>query len=114
MADELLALVLSGDKRATCDLKRNFEIPPTPGDYWIITDGQGEPKCIIETLSVDIHPFKSVTPEFAFTEGEGDKSLDYWWREHVAYFERQAAREGWQFSSDMPAVFETFILVWPQ
>lgn len=114
MADELLALVLSGDKQATCDLARNFEegYLPRPGDRWIITDGSGMPRCVIQTRKVDVKPFSEATAEFAFTEGEGDKSLAYWHREHVAYFERQAAREGWAFTEDMDAVFEEFDCVW--
>lgn len=117
LGDELLALVLSGDKRATCELKIWFdnheEALPKPGDHWIITDGSGVPACIIRTTRVDILPVHQVDEEFAYTEGEGDKSLKWWKEAHDAYYERQAAQDGFIYDDSMLCVAERFELVWP-
>lgn len=115
LADELLALVMIGQKRATCELVENLGADniPSPGDHWIITDGAGEPKCIIRTSKVDILPVNQVDEKFAWDEGEGDRSLAYWKREHDAYFERTAKRAGYVYTDTMPAACERFIVVWP-
>ena len=116
LMDELLALVLIGQKRGTAGLARWFENdpdgPPKPGDLWIITDGRGKPACVIRTEKVDIVPVNQVTEEFAYIEGEGDRSLKWWLDAHNAYFEREAEREGFTYSDDMPVICEQFELVW--
>ena len=115
LADELLALVLNGTKRATCSLARDFstQTRPKPGDHLIITDGAGRAVCIIKTLAIELVRICDVTADFAFTEGEGDKSLAYWKREHDAYFTRQAVDEGFTYDDKMIGVCETFEKVWP-
>jgi len=115
MADELLALVLEGTKQATCCLARDFktEARPKRGDHWIITNGQKQPTCIIKTTQVELMRICDVTAEFAQIEGEGDKSLAYWKREHDAYFTRQAAREGFVYDDKMIGICEIFEKVWP-
>lgn len=115
MADELLALVFTGTKRATCCLARDFstQTRPKPGDHWIITDGAGRAACIIETTITELVRICDVTAEFAFAEGEGDKSLTYWKREHDAYFTRQAVSEGFTYNDKMIGICERFEKVWP-
>ncbi len=118
LGDELVGLVLSGDKRATCELKIWFdnhnEALPKPGDHWIITDGSGVPQCIIQTTQVDILPVNEVDAEFAFTEGEGDKTLEWWKAAHDAYYERQATQDGFIYDDSMFCVAEQFERVWPR
>jgi uncharacterized protein YhfF len=118
LVDELLELVLAGTKRATCEIKRWFdsrgEPLPKPGDLWIITDSAGIARCIIETTLVDVCAVRDVDDEFVRIEGEGDKSLKFWKTVHDAYFERQAARDGFSYSDDMLCVCEQFKLVWPK
>lgn len=117
LADELLSLVLSGRKRATCELKRWFETRdealPKPGDYWIVTNSQGNPMAIIQTLQVDLCLVKEVDAQFAWDEGEGDRSLSYWKAAHDAYFHRQAEKDGFVYEDNMTCVCERFEKVWP-
>ena len=115
MADELLALVLKGQKQATCELRRQFSEGGLPklGDHWIITDGQKIPRCIIQTTQIDICRVRDVDAVFAWDEGEGDRSLVYWKAEHDAYFQRSAKRDGFTYSDEMEAVCERFKCVWP-
>ena len=53
MATELAALVVSGVKRATASLMREFSSPDNPlpevGDFVVIVDGTGNPQCIYRT-----------------------------------------------------------------
>ncbi|MCP2671425.1 ASCH domain-containing protein [Maricaulaceae bacterium EIL42A08] len=114
MQDELLALVLSRTKQATASLARWYDEAtlPTVGDLVLITDGSGAPRCVIRTTQVDIIPVREVDADFAWAEGEGDRSYDYWITEHRKFWQREAAREGFEYSDDLDVVCERFEWVW--
>lgn len=117
MADDLLALILSERKQATATRLKVYELegfarPPAPGDLSLVLDGKGEPACVIEATQVDLVPFDEVSADFAFVEGEGDRSLAYWRRVHLAYYGRECAREGSIFDRKELIVCERFKLVW--
>ena len=63
---------------------------------------------------MELKPLRDVTDEFAWDEGEGDRTREDWLRGHVSYFTRQAAREGWHFDDAILTVFERFRVVWPR
>jgi uncharacterized protein YhfF len=105
LADELLGLVIRGIKTATCSTEDEPNTS-TPGERWIVLDGRGAPRCVIESTEVSYRRFDEVDANFAFEEGEGDRSLDYWRKAHRAYFARQG-----KFSEDMMLMCERFRLV---
>ena len=109
MAAELGHLVLSGRKRATAGIGDRVAV----GDFGVVLDGDGEPLCVMRTGEVRLAPLCSVDAAFAWDEGEGDRSVEYWLDAHRAYFSRQAAREGWTFRDDVEVCFERFSVVWP-
>ncbi len=117
LADELLALVLIDRKKATASHSRWYragkEPLPEPGDFALVLDGRKAPACIIQTTRVDIHPIKDTSADFAWTEGEGDRSLAWWMAAHIEYWSREAAREGYAFDIGQDAVFHRFNRVWP-
>lgn len=117
MADALLALVMSGQKQATATRLKVYELegfgPPRAGDLSLILDGQAHPVCVIETVQAPHIPFEDVSAEFAYIEGEGDRSLEYWQRVHLAYYTRECAAEGSVFDRREPIVCEQFKRVWP-
>ena len=112
LASELAALVLAGSKRATASSLWTYEAegrrPPSPGDMSIVTSWSGQPLCIIETLRIDIRPFRSVDARFAADEGERDGSIASWRLNHARNFERECARVGRPFADDMPGGWEPF------
>jgi hypothetical protein len=114
LATELGLLVRDGPKRATtallADHERDGEPLPAVGGYSVILDGSGEPLCIVRTTAVDTKPFGEVDEEFAWVEGEGDRSLSYWREAHIRFF----ANEGTPISDDDLVVLERFELVWPR
>lgn len=116
VANELAALVLQGTKRATASLVWGLEAankaPPKPGDLTVITDWLGTALCVIETQSIQVTPFDEVSEAFAATEGEGDKSLAYWRKEHWAYFDRECKFIGKTPDLKMPVLCEVFSVVY--
>lgn len=117
MADELSGLVLQGRKTATASLEWVYtkykEILPQAGEYNIILDGQELPVCITRTTEVSIIPFLQVSAQFAFDEGEGDQSLDYWRKVHWEFFSRECQQIKIEPSEEMPIVCERFEVVYP-
>jgi uncharacterized protein YhfF len=115
MATELAALVVNGIKRATASLVRDFSLPDNPlpkvGDFVVIIDGTGTPQCIYRTTEIEIKPLIAADERFAWDEGEGDRTLDYWLAAHRRYFGRQAAKIGFKMHDDIETVFERFEVV---
>lgn len=116
MADELAGLVLRGIKTATCSLLWEYqaegESPPQVGEISIVTAGSGEPLCLLETVEVIELPYDQVPAEFAFAEGEGNRSLDYWREEHWQFFGRVCQPLGLEPARDMPLVCERFRVIY--
>jgi len=74
MADEILALVLSGKMTASCMALRNVGIRapmPEVGAHAVVLNGAGRPAALIETSDVRVGPISSVSLEFVIAEGEG-------------------------------------------
>jgi uncharacterized protein YhfF len=114
-ANELADLVLVGTKRATTALLWSYEAEneplPQAGDLNIVTDWEGQARCVIRTTSVEVLPFEAVTPEFAAIEGEGDGSLEYWREAHVAAFTRELAGSGRTLEPASSVVCQCFEIV---
>ena len=114
--DKLAELVLEGVKTATASLnywyKTKGERRPEPGDYSVILDSKGNGVCIIQTARVYIKPFKEVTSEHAYKEGEGDRSLEYWRKVHEEFFSDELKDEDIDFNEDLEVVCEEFRLVY--
>jgi uncharacterized protein YhfF len=105
LADQLLELVLKGIKTATCSTEDEPNMSK-PGERWIVLDGRGHPRCVIESTEVSFRRYCEVDAAFAHDEGEGDRSLAYWRSAHRRYFERLG-----RFSADMMLMCERFRLV---
>ncbi|MDW7668464.1 MAG: ASCH domain-containing protein [Bacillota bacterium] len=114
-ANELAELTLKGIKRGTASLKYWYEVEderiPEAGDLNIITDWEGKPVCVIKNEKVSVIPFKDVDKDFAFREGEGDKSLKYWRDVHIDYFTKELKEVDKDFNEDMLVVCEEFDVV---
>lgn len=105
LADELVELVVKDIKTASCS---TGDEPNTsmPGERWVVLDGRGEPRCVIETIKVTYRRFDEVDDAFAHEEGEGYRSLAHWRRAHQSYFGRLG-----RYSDDMLLMCERFRLI---
>lgn len=116
MARRLGELVLKGDKRATTTLLQSAQKDgdePSVGDYSVVTDFKGNPMCIIQITEIQTLPFDEVAAEYAFVEGEGDKSLDYWREGHRRFFTNDAAENGLEFNEKSLVICQKFKLLYP-
>lgn len=116
-ANALVDLVLQGRKGATASLLWDYEVSHKPlpkvGDLSIVTNWQGQPRCIIESTQVELVPYEEVSEAFAAIEGEGDGSLRSWFEGHWLYFSRECRRLGKAPSLQMPVVCEQFNVIYP-
>jgi uncharacterized protein YhfF len=116
MADELGALIVSGTKAATCSALWEWEAEgsslPQAGQKSIVLDGNDDPLCIIETTEVEVRPYNEVDARFAYEEGEGDRSLEYWREAHWRFFSRTLPNIGKKPTPDMPLVCERFRVIY--
>lgn len=115
--NRLLECVVNGPKRATAGALWAYEAEgeplPAPGDFSVLLDGYGTARCVIRTVSVDVVAFEDVDAAFAYDEGEGDRTLEYWRDVHWTYFVRELETLGRVAARDMPVVCERFEVVYP-
>lgn len=105
LADDLLTLVISGAKTATCWPIRDGQLTHL-GKRMVACDSTGADRAVIETVELTRRRFCDVDAAFAADEGEGDRSLAYWRDAHRRYFERNGG-----FADDMELWCERFRLV---
>ncbi len=110
----LLSLVLQGKKRATSSSLAGYqnsgEKPPEEGELSVITDWDGNPRCVIRTVRVTRLPYKDITFDLARREGEDD-TLESWRNSHEKFFREEGKELGYEFTEDMTVVFEEFEVV---
>ncbi len=115
LANSLLEMVLAGQKKATASSLWAFEkegLPlPKVGDLSIVTDWAGTPHCIMKTTAITILPFQEMTFDLCKREGE-DENLESWREGHGKFFTMEGEALGYEFSDEMPVVFEDFEIVW--
>ena len=115
--DELAELVLNGIKTATASAYPLYEQEQEPlpqvGEYNVILNAKDEAVCIIETTKVYVVPFREVSADHAYREGENDRSLDSWRAVHRDFFTEEMTAVGLTFNEDMPVVCEEFLRVYP-
>jgi len=106
LADELLELVLVGRKTATCWAASEGDKGVEAGKRWIVKDGRGRARAILETVEVTRRRFEDVDESFARDEGEGDRTLADWSHMHTDYFTRRG-----EFAPNMEVYCERFRLI---
>ncbi len=109
-------LIRIGQKSATCSLNHWYESGeepmPTIGHLMIVTNWDGTPICIVEINSVEKCKYSDVSAEFAFLEGEGDRSLEWWRKAHWNFFAKECEELNIEPCEEMMLVLETFRVVY--
>ncbi|MDH4223855.1 MAG: ASCH domain-containing protein [candidate division Zixibacteria bacterium] len=112
LADELAELVRTGIKTATSTLFWEFEhdCEPMPrvGDFTVVTNWEGEPRCIIEIMEVEMKKFSETDEQFAYDYGEGERTLAWWKEDMSQYYTKLCEKIGKTFSENITLVCERF------
>ena len=115
--DLLAELVFKGEKTATAsayDLYALEDEPlPQEGTFDVILDSKDQAVCIVEVTKVSVQPFKQVSADHAYKEGEGDRTLAYWQKLHENLFSKWLHEVGLHFSQDSLVVLEEFRVAYP-
>lgn len=113
--DELARLTRDGVKTATASAYALYELEnepiPEAGEYSVILWADGSAACVTKTTKVYVTPYKNVSAEQAYREGEGDRSLAYWREVHERFFREELKSVGMEFTEDMGVVCEEFEVV---
>lgn len=106
---EIIALVRSGVKTATCEAASAFG---KGGDAWpevgrrdVALNWDGTPAVMVETVEVRTRRFEDMDEEFVAAQGEF-RDLEHWRNSYEAYFRATGG-----FSPDMKLMCERFKLV---
>lgn len=114
---KLAQLVVSGKKKATASLMENESDSGDGGivgGYSVVTDFDGNPQCVIQTTQVRHLPFSEVDAQFAFDEGEGDQTLEYWRAAHRKFFIECCRELNIEFDESMMICCKRFELLFPK
>lgn len=116
LVDQLAELTVKNIKTATASAFDLYAVDQDPlpqvNDFNIILDSKDEAVCITKTIKVSIVPFLEVSEEHAFKEGEGDRSLATWRKEHTDLFTQWYEEENLEFHENIPVVCEEFKVVY--
>jgi uncharacterized protein YhfF len=107
MRQRLNELILSGRKRATAGLLRDYEHEgvelESVGERLALVDDDMRRIAITEVVQVATVPFGDVSWEFAMAEGEGDTSIEEW---------REGHRRFWKSVGEVVDESTPVVLVW--
>lgn len=74
----------------------------------IITNSKGEYQVLIKTIRVEVVQFKEVSSEHAYKEGEGNRTLEYWKKVHIDFFNNELKEIDESLKDDDLVVLEEF------
>lgn len=114
VSDEILNLILSGDKKAKAmplNLYENKEDIPCEGNLAIVLDSKGLPHCIIETNKVRIILFKNINYDIVKLFGE-EKNLLSWQKNKIDEFTKIMNDKNLKFTPDTSIVIEEFEVIY--
>lgn len=117
ICETLLQLVASGQKTGVFSRPEELEaagLTPRPGDYVVLTDFDGTPRCLVRIEECRLLRFCEVTAEQTACESPAARELHVWRGIHRRYWTPILKREGTDFSDDFPVLFQRFRLLYAE
>lgn len=115
IAEILGKLILDGVKTGTFLVPRVHEgdphMKPVVGGYTVLTDFEGKPLALLETLSVRTVRFDDIVEPDVQCEGPNLRNLAAWRKVHWEYFANQLKPFGVEMSGDERVTIEMFRVV---
>lgn len=90
LRDQLVRLILDGQKTATSSLVSDYEIEgeplPEPGELELLLDSSDRGVAVLETVAITVVPLGDIPWSHVVAEGEGHTSLADWRRDHEEFW----------------------------
>jgi uncharacterized protein YhfF len=117
LCESLLGLIASGDK--TGGFSRPEELAaagltPAVGDYVILTDYHGAPRCLVRMEECRLLKFGEIGAKETACESPAARDPEVWRGIHRGYWTPVLAAEGKAFSEDLPVLFQRFRLLYSE
>lgn len=114
-ANEAIELILQGKKTVLFSSLYSYEYGikklPKINDFFVVTNWQKEPKCIIKTTDIKITPFKDISQDIIKLGGK-DNSLESWRKYYIGFFEEICRENLKTFDFNMPVVIQKIELIY--
>lgn len=101
----LFDLVKAGRKTATSWL---YDVNDKVEVFSVLTNWDGSEKILLATKKFEIKRFCEVSKEHAYKEGEGDRSLKEWQKNHKKFFQSECSQKGFDFDENTLIACEEF------
>ena len=101
---KLVKMILRGKKRAFVSRCVSVSEIPVRGEYAVVVDWDGIPRCVLKSVRAQMIRFNEITPEQVLKMGEDDNIGD-WLRKYRDFFNSTG-----EFTEDMPIIYEEFRL----
>lgn len=114
ICETLLGLITSGQKTGVFSRPDELAaagLTPHAGDYVVLTDFNGKPRCLVQMQECRLLKFSEVRAEHTATESPAARDLETWRGIHRGYWTPMLAAEGIEFTEDLPVLFQRFRLV---
>ena len=117
VGDAIIGLILSGEKTGTFSLAAEFDDQPDAipqvGDYYVITNFDGEPALLYRVTAIEQVPFTGINDEHVQVEGPAARTVAVWRKIHWDYWGAILRAQGREPSETMPVIFQRFELLFP-
>lgn len=114
ICETLLGLITSGQKTGVFSRPEELAaagLTPHTGDYVVLTDITGRPRCLVQMQECRLLKFSEVRAEHTATESPAARDLEAWRGIHRRYWTPMLAAEGIEFTDAVPVLFQRFRLL---
>jgi uncharacterized protein YhfF len=109
LVDQLLGLIIAGDKRGTFSLPDALErngTRPRAGDYLVLTRHNGAAGCLVQVETCDLVAFDQIGPAELAIEGPDARDPAAWRDVHERYWTPMLAAWGQHLAPDQPVLVQ--------
>jgi uncharacterized protein YhfF len=115
LCERLTGFIIGRQKTGVFSQPEDFEDGrlPRAGEYAVLVDFSGEPRCLIRYDDCVVLPFSAVGPEHLAVETAALRDVAAWRKLHRDYWAPVFAARGAAFADDLPIVFQRFTVLYP-
>jgi uncharacterized protein YhfF len=114
ICEMLLGLIATGQKTGVFSLPSDLEaegVVPHTGDYVILVDFSGRPRCLVKMEECRQMKFGEVGPQQTACESPAARDVEVWRGIHRQYWGPVLAARNMTLTDDLPILFQRFRLL---